>query len=114
MKTKKQVTEEWIANNGACRFDLKNEDIILPDGGLFSIEKIIKMRNRSRLCKLKNGGAILKTIKGKKVKYEDYEAVFWFTELDETINYLNRMKKMLNSIGYKTNTKIRGKGKVSK
>lgn len=38
-KPYKKVIDEWIKKNGACSFDAKNLDIILHDGGLFSIEK---------------------------------------------------------------------------
>ena len=40
-----------------------------------------------------------------KEKMDYMKAVFWFEELDETINYLKRMKKMLNKIGVKTTWK---------
>lgn len=101
---KRKKLDEWIMNNGACEFDLKKRDIWLFDGGLFSIEKEVKLRPRSRFKRTKDGLELVH-IKGKKVKVEYYKAVFWFEELDETINYLKRMKKVLNKLGYKTNFK---------
>ncbi len=35
----KKVLKKWISDHGACNFDIKNQDIILNDGGLFSIEE---------------------------------------------------------------------------
>jgi mRNA-degrading endonuclease RelE of RelBE toxin-antitoxin system len=96
---KKEITEKWIHKNGAASFDLKNQDICLWDGGLFSIEKEPVMRRKIIGCK-------------KKYKDFDYKAVFWFTELDETINYLKRMKKMLNSLGYETGRPYLEEGKM--
>lgn len=101
--------EKWIEQNGAASFDLKNRHIRLNDGGLFSIEKEIKMLPRFRMKKVKEGkhkGLMeLVSVKGKKSKHSFYTAIIWFNELDETINYLRRMKKMLNRIGYKTGEK---------
>jgi len=42
-----------------------------------------------------------------KSKMDDMKAIIWFEELNETINYLIRMKKMLNKLGYKTNTSLK-------
>lgn len=33
----KTIIQKWKEKNGAADFDLKNRDIILYDGGLFSI-----------------------------------------------------------------------------
>ena len=43
---KQKVIKQWIQDNGAASFDLKNEDIFLWDGGLFSIEKEKFMRSK--------------------------------------------------------------------
>jgi len=108
--TKKQkdiVIQRWIEDNGAASFDLEDRQIILHDGGGFSVEKEIKYLPRHRLKKIKEGfnkgGAELVTMKGPKVKHEFYSCYYSFEDLDNTINYLRRMKKMLNDIGYKTN-----------
>lgn len=108
MKNKRKVVEEWIRNNGAADFDLKKRDIILFDGGLFSIEKEKVMRHKilgQKKLPAKDGfGACYEVIFSKKKTEpcEEYKAVFWMSELDETIDYLKRMKKMLNSLGYDT------------
>lgn len=103
---KKEVIQKWKKRNGAADFDLKKRNIILYDGGLFAIEKKIKKRPRYKLIKIKEGEytgcSELVPIKGKKIKYEDYKTYLWFEELNETINYLRRMKRMLNKLGYKT------------
>jgi hypothetical protein len=100
---KRKVIEKWIQNNGAADFDLKKKDIILFDGGLFSIEKEKVMRHKSiGLKKLPNSNCSQVIFSKKKYPAEELRAVFWFEELDETINYFKRMKKMLNSLGYKT------------
>lgn len=119
MKNKRKIIDNWIKRNGAANFDLKNRDIILYDGGLFSIEKEIKIETKTRMItdkepheeiingkKRKVYGCKFVPIKRKeklvKEKVEDYKAFLWFEELDETINYLKRMKSMLNKLGYNT------------
>ena len=103
-KTKKKIIEDWIIHHGAANFDLKKRDIILPDGGLFSIEKEkYKARKIIGHKKLPNGNVEILFSKKKLIPSERYKATFWFQELDETISYFKRMKKMLNKLGYKTN-----------
>ena len=53
----KKVLKKWISDHGACNFDIKNQDIILNDGGLFSIEekdvmwhKVIGTKNFLMAC----------------------------------------------------------------
>ena len=48
-KTKNKIIKDWIIRHGAANFDLKKGDIILPDGGLFSIEKEIKIMPKTRV-----------------------------------------------------------------
>lgn len=147
---KKEIIKKWIENNGAAGFDLKNRNIILYDGGLFSIENIPKIKEWTKVVKRKaekrmfNGKEqtvypidfVPKKYRGKvdpnkvfnfikkkidkgetfeeevlhffnKEKMDNISAIFWFEELDRTINYFKRMKKMLNKIGYKTDYKIK-------
>ena len=112
LKQKQKIVDEWRYSHGAASFDIKKKDIILHDGGLFSVEKYIKYLPRHRLKKIKEGslkgGAELVEMKGPKVKHEFYDAYLWFEDLDGTISYLRSMKSMLNKIGYKTSFK-RGK-----
>ena len=106
-KQKRKLIDKWISRNGACQIDLKDKNIILYDGGLFSIEKKIKYHSRTRMKDIKEGkyaGCVeIKEIRGSKVKYEDYEAILWISELRETINYLRRLERLLKKMGYRTN-----------
>lgn len=121
-KKQKEIVENWIKNNGCAGFDFKNKDIILYDGGLFGIEKTTKIKPRTRMILSKNPEEsmingklqrffpckfipIRKNRKIVKEKVEYFHATLWFEELDETISYFKRMKKLLNNLGYKTNTK---------
>jgi len=111
-KTKEQIVKEWCHNNGGASFNFETRDIILHDGGLFSAE-IHKKRVKKflRFMKIKSGkhkGFIEGVYSKKKTKIQTtIDAVFWFEELDETINYLRRMKRMLNKLGYDTGKSIR-------
>ena len=106
---KRKIADEWLNKHGAADLDLKHRDIILNDGGLFSVSKEIKYLPRHRLKEIKEGPhkgySEFVHIKGKKVKYEFYSAIFWFEELHETILYLQSMERMLQSLGYNTNGK---------
>ncbi len=104
-KSQKKITQVWIEKNGACRFDLKNKDIHLYDGGLFSIEKEkILLPKIIGTKKLPNGMSQILVSK-KKYPSENLYALIWIQELDETIRYLQSMQRMLNKIGFKTNRK---------
>ena len=116
LKQKQKIADEWIKHNGAADFDLKSRDIYLYDGGLFSVHKETKIVSKTRMVHKKDPVGKLYTVhfipikrNGRilKEKRDDYSVTFWFEELGETINYLKRMEKMLNSIGYKTRYKIR-------
>lgn len=105
-KKDKKIMENWIKGHGACYFDYKNKDIILPDGGLFGIEKKKYMaRKIIGYKKLPNGNSQILFSKKKLVPSEKYEAIMWMQELDETISYFKSMKRMLNKIGIKTKPK---------
>jgi hypothetical protein len=96
---KKQLSNKWILNNGACGFDFKNKNIILHDGGIFSIEtEKMKVSKYVRTKRMSDGN--IQFIFSKKKKTIDiYKAIIYINELDETINYFKRMKKMLNKLG---------------
>ncbi len=106
LKNKRKIIDKWIEKNGCASFDLKDKQIIFHDGGGFSVEKRIKYLPRHRWKPIKEGpskgGAEMVEIKGPKVRYEFYDCYYSFCDLDDTINRLRRMKKMLNDIGYKT------------
>jgi len=107
-KQKKKIIEEWRVNHGAADFELKERNIVFNNGGLFSIEKTTKKVPRTRMLISKkpneDGNYPVKfvKVKGPKVIQEDYNAYLWFEELEDTIQYLQSMEKMLNKIGYKT------------
>ena len=108
MKTKKEIIEEWTHKNGACSIDLKNKDIILYDGGLFGIEEKEVMRHKILgTKKLGNGYSEIIFSKKKTEKDTEHYITLWFQELDDTINYLVRLKKLLNELGYNTSLKKR-------
>jgi len=102
--------ENWTKNNGACCFDYKNKDIVLPDEGLFLIEKKKYMaRKIVGYKKLPKGIVEILFSKKKPIPSEKYETTIWMQELDETINYFKSMKRMLNKVGIKTNILIKNK-----
>jgi hypothetical protein len=106
MKSKRKRTEEWINKNGACSIDLKNKEFTLYGGGLFAIEeKKIKRRKFLGFEKLANGYLRILSSKNKCVNDKEKFIVVWFQELDDTINYLTRLKKLLNALGYNTSLK---------
>ena len=104
-KLHKEVIDEWIINHGACTFDAKNFDIILHDGGLFSIEKekimLPKIIGRK---KLPNGMTQILFSK-KKYPAERTFVRLWIEDIDSTIRYFVSMKKMFNKLGIATNIK---------
>ena len=120
-KSKQKIADSWIKNHGAASFDFKNKDILLYDGGLFAIEKEVKIKPKQKvfLGKLKEtniNGKILKLRELKSIpvrrngkileeEQEYYKSIIWFEELDHTINYFKSMKRMLNKLGFKTNFK---------
>lgn len=111
MKSKKEIIEDWINKNGACSIDLKNKEFTLYDGGLFGIqEKKIKTRKVLGFKKLPDGCSEVLFSKKKCVNGVEHSIVVWFQELDDTINYLIRLKKLLNQLGYNTSLK-KGKKK---
>ena len=98
--------QNWISKNGAASFNLKKQGILLHDGGLFSIEKEIKYHPKQKLIPCTRKGfencSEFVEIPGTRERMEHYTATIWFQELDETIAYLQSMKRMLNKLGYKT------------
>jgi len=104
---KGKIINEWIKKHGAADVDLKNRDIILYDGGLFSIESK-KVKRSKVIDKKKLPDGMYKLLFSKK-KYTDvdYYANLWIEELDETIDYLRSMRKMLRGLGYDTGKSIK-------
>lgn len=127
---KQKKVDNWIKRNGCASFDFNNRDIILWDGGLFAIEKEIKIKPKQRIIfgKYKKIDLNGKTIKAHEMKfipirkkgkiingeYEYYKVNLWFEELDSTIKRLLSMKRMLNKIGFRTDYKKTDKEKIKK
>lgn len=115
-KEQEKIAESWRQKHGATSFDLKGRNIILHDGGLFSIEQKPVMRYRTigfkKLPEINING---KKIKGgsevifskKKYKDTDFYVNIWFEELDETIAYLKSMSRMLRKLGFDTSRSIK-------
>jgi hypothetical protein len=111
---KEKIAKKWIQDHGAASFDLEKGDIILGDGGLFSIEKKDVMVSKDITFKdLPHGGAEV-IFSEEKIPGEDFDAWMWFEDLDETISYLQSMKRMLNKLGYKTSHTYEEKDGTSK
>ena len=113
LKKKEGIANDWIRRHGAASFDFKNGNIILHDGGLFYIEKKkIKVHKIIGLKKLPNNWSQVIFSKKKTELVEDYNAILWCEELDETISYLKSMKRMLMKIGYDTGRSLRLKNRI--
>ena len=120
-KNRQEKVENWIKKNGCATFDLKKKEVILHDGGLFSVEKEIKIKPKTKMIfgKLQKTNINGKTIKAREIKFtpirkngriineecEYYKANIWFEEIDETISRFMSIKRMLNKLGFKTNNK---------
>ena len=105
IKKNKKLLDEWIKKNGACGFDLKNRNILLYDGGLFSIEKEKRMLPRMKGTKRLPSGSYEIIFSRKKYPSDSFYALIWMEELDETIRYFKSMKKALNKSGLRTSYK---------
>lgn len=102
-----KLVRKWIRENGAVKFDFKNKDIILEDGLLFSVDKEIKKLPKIKATSPTSTQGLYK-VDLTKVKYktECYNCRIWFEELDSMLDYLTRMKELLNELGYKTDRKV--------
>lgn len=107
MKTseKNKLVRQWIREHGAVKFDFKNQDIILQDGLLFSIDKEIKRLHKIKNAKPTFDGRFAVELTKKKLKTECYQCKIWFQELEEMIDYLSDMRNLLNTLGYSTTHK---------
>ncbi len=115
-KEQEKKVENWRQKHGAASFDLKGRNILLHDGGLFSIEQKPVMRHRAigfkKIPEMNING---KKIKGcsevifskKKYKDIDFYVNMWFEELDETISYFKSMSQMLRKLGFDTGKSLK-------
>lgn len=119
-----KLNKEWGEEQGAARFDFSERHIILYGGGLFAIEKK-KLKVHSvigykdietgktykrfmNMMKYKAGkrkGSEVLFSKKKDHYIDEYEAVLFFEELDETIRYFQDMRRFLHKPGYNTGGK---------
>jgi len=106
---KNKLVRQWIREHGAVKFDFKEQDIILQDGLLFSINKEIKKLRKIKNAKPTFDGKFAVELTKQKFKTECYECKIWFRELDSMIEYLKDMKKLLNTLGYSTQHSHNGK-----
>ena len=113
---KRKIAESWRQKHGAASFDLKGRNIILHDGGLFSIEQKPVMRHKvigfKKLPEINLNGKKLKCsseviFSKKKYKDTNFYVNLWFEELDETINYFKSMSRMLRKLGFDTSRSIK-------
>ena len=115
-KEREKIAESWRQKHGCATFDIKGRNIILHDGGLFSIEQKPVMRYRAigskkipemniNSKKLKGGSKVI--FSKKKYKDTDFYVNIWFEELDETINYFKSMSRMLRKLGFDTRRSIK-------
>lgn len=117
-KEKEKIAEKWRQSHGVATFDFKNEDIILYDGGLFSIEQKSVMRHKiigfKKMPELNINGKKLKgcsQVIFSKKKYKDFDfyANIWIGDLDETILYFKSMSRMLRKLGFNTSRSLHPK-----
>lgn len=86
---KDKKARNWLRQigiDGIAKFDLKNKDIVLYDGGLIAIKK----KTRKQRGKLSTD------------RVKEDVCTIWFESIDETIEYLKKMKTFLVGLGYKT------------
>jgi hypothetical protein len=119
-KGEREVLEKWRTANGCATFDFKNDDIIIHDGGLFAIADEPKRKQNFKVSFKKSEKPITfpngKKITGSEVIFtkeagthieHNYQVIIWPSELDDTINYLNRLKKVLNNVGIETDRSVK-------
>jgi len=114
----REILEKWIMNNGCVTFDYENDDILIHDGGLFAMEDKPKRVPNSKITFSKK--ASFHMMGGKKLKFHEmihtklpgtyiqhnYIAYQWPSELDETIQWFRRLKRVLNKVGIETNRSL--------
>ena len=107
-KKQKQMCIDWVSKHGCACLDFKNRDVILHDGGLFSIDKdIVKMHKLTGKFKKLPDDCYQMLFTKKKYPHETYDATLWFEDVDDTIRWFKSLKRLLNSLGYKTQIKKR-------
>lgn len=105
MNKKEKLLQNFLEKNGCgVEIDYKNKDILIPEGGLWGIEKsFLKVKKIVGYKKLSNGATQILFSKKANHKVEHYKVIIWIEELRETINYLKRLEETLIKMGYNTN-----------
>lgn len=109
---KNKMLEEFLKKNGCgIKLDFDHNTIVIPDGGLWGVNKeIIKIPVIKGYKKVPNKGYYeIISYPKRKQKSEEFDVIIWFEELRETINYLIRLEKLLKDMGYETTKSIRRK-----
>jgi len=114
----REILEKWRNANGCVTFDYKNDDILIHDGGLFGMEDRPKRKQNTKM----KFGKLLKTtmpngkvLKSHEILFEKMPGTYiehnyliyqWASELEETIQWFTRLKRVLNKVGIETNRSV--------
>jgi len=112
---KEEALNFLVKNGCGIKFDFKNKDLWIPSGGLWYIEPNLKKEYQTGMKTFPSktypgwyGTKFYKKWWLPKKFYVDPKVNIWFNELDNTIRYLKKVKKLLNRLGYKTYMKHNG------
>lgn len=104
----KMLTEFLIKNGCGIKLDFDHNTVVIPDGGLWGVNKeIIKIPVIKGYKKTPKGNYEILTYPKRKQNSEEFDVIIWFEELRETILYLERLEKLLKEMGYDTKKSIR-------
>jgi len=112
-KINQRLLDDFVKKNGCgVRVDFKNHNILIPDGGLWSIQKetkkVHKIIGHKRITKGEHKGNYQILFSKKKSQTIDHYVVYiWTEELRETILYFQRLEKVLNKMGVDTKRSLR-------
>ena len=125
-KEEMTILEKWRMANGCVTWDLKDDNILIHDGGLFSIDDDVKRKqnfdikfeksktpHRMPNGKLITGNEMIKINKPGTHLEHNYKAYVWPSELDETIQFLQSLKRVLNKVGIETDRSVKWQKKLA-
>jgi len=118
-KAERDILEKWRMANGCVTFDYDTDDILIHDGGLFGMEDKHKRVQNTKITfkksanvhrfpngkKITGSEVIFTKIPGTHIEH-NYVAYQWPSELDDTIDWMKRLKKVLNSVGIETDRSL--------
>ena len=119
-KAERDILEKWRMANGCITFDYDTDDVLIHDGGLFGMEDKYKRVQNTKIT-FKKSNTVHKMPNGKRITGSElistkvpgthiehnYIAYQWPSELDETINWLKGLKRVLNSVGIETDRSVK-------